>query len=402
VAPDGHWLWLCAQFRFGEIWRTRYFRVPPGADSLPLDCRPDAPLQVWIRGVDDSLEGSAAQTSLTARSGAGETTTVPLDSRGLGMLEGHLRGVISLAFPGPAITEVGSGTSVVVDLASPHDAHVLTLVEPPSTHAVPMELIVAGDAAALRTARVAFRRVDGAGELIPLLGRLAPGHFSSVLQMPSGTYIVESVPPGALLATVEDGLLRVPHESGAAAVRIDGQPASVALGLGGLVSTDFPVRVRLVESGAPEGVHSSLEYIGPYHWNRPIEHVHVLASEQVVVVSGRQGFWLSAQPVRLSGSRVHAELQPAVEIDFFWAEGPPRESKVGLLCADRVAYLDRRWVCREDLSAPAWVGRIVIQSGDRVLECMDGEGAVLWSEQFDRPPGRHRIMLRGVPPARIL
>ncbi|MGE0143133.1 MAG: hypothetical protein AB7I19_00265 [Planctomycetota bacterium] len=401
VVPHGHWVWLCAQFRFAATWRTRYFRAAPGAEVLRLDCRREAPAQIWIRAIDRSLQGASGGRRLIARSGSGESITVSLDSRGLGVLDAHLRGVISLSFPDASQAADGSASSVLVDRVSPHDAHVLTLGEPEETFAVPLDLMVAGETAALRSARVTFRRVDGSGELIPLLARLQPGHFSAVCPLPRGTYVIESVPPGALRGAVEDGLLRVPRDGGAVAVRVEGQPASVALELVGLISTDFPVRVRWIERGAAEGVHSDLEHVGPYHWNRPIEQVHALASEGLIVVSGRQGFWLSPTSIKISGPSTRAQLQPAAEVEFSWVDGPASDRRLAILSADRVAFLTRRWVSSQDLSAPAWLGRLVLPAGDCAIECIDHEGVTVYSENLLLRPGRHRIALRGMPPMRL-
>lgn len=100
-------------------------------------------------------------------------------------------------------------------------------------------------------------------------------------------------------------------------------------------------------------------------------------------------------------SSVRADLRPAVEVEFSWVDGPPTDRRLALLCADRVGFLARRWVSQSERSAPVWLGRIVVPAGENVIECLDGDGAMVWSETVDRRPGRHRIALSGTPPVRL-
>lgn len=209
----------------------------------------------------------------------------------------------------------------------PFDAHVLSLVAPPTTTPVALELAADAEQAQLDAARLVLRHVDGDDTLVPVLQRISSGAGHATLRVPVGTWLFDVVPRGALEIVTARELVRVGHEPLSLTVRIRGNSRRIALELRGLLRSDFPVRVRPFDTDAVAGVDGELEFLGPFHWQRPIESIAPPDRRVDLLVLGRNAQWLSATPIDGQGERAVVDLVPGRRLDFLWIDGPPRRDR---------------------------------------------------------------------------
>ncbi|MCC6785089.1 MAG: carboxypeptidase regulatory-like domain-containing protein [Planctomycetes bacterium] len=402
--PKHDWLWICAELHDGSRRWTRYVRLPPARGPRALDLRGSAGPTIHGLVYADGLDSPAKGARLVAGRGNEEPRGVTCDEEGFFSLAGLPAAPVELKVQGEAIGAAPrNAMRVICGPAPPFDAHVITLVAPPHTTSIELDIAADAEQGQLDAARLALRRIDCDGTLVPLLSRIPRGSCRATLRVPAGDWVFDVVPRGAFDIVTPREIVRVADEPLTRTVRLRGNPRRTTLELRGLRRSDFPVRVQPCDPQILAGVDGELEFLGPYHWQRPIESIAAPEAPCHVLVRGRGAQWLSAATIARDAERCIVDLVPARRLEFVWIDGPDARRKLSLAVGgessgDRASAVRRCLVPWSGSEVPGWHANLVVPRSAVTLECLDQDGFLLWSTSLAAGEASAVISLQGLEP----
>lgn len=235
--PKHDWLWICAELHDGSRRWTRYVRLPPARGPRALDLRGSAGPTIHGLVYADGLDSPAKGARLVAGRGNEEPRSVTCDEEGFFSLAGLPAAPVELKVQGEAIGAAPrNAMRVICGPAPPFDAHVITLVAPPHTTSIELDIAADAEQGQLDAARLALRRIDCDGTLVPLLSRIPRGSCRATLRVPAGDWVFDVVPRGVLdIVTPRESCAsrtsRSLAPSGSAAIRAGRRSNSAGFGV---------------------------------------------------------------------------------------------------------------------------------------------------------------------------
>ena len=266
---------------------------------------------------------------------------------------------------------------------------VVTLLLAPARRRLELEVDVAAFPSDLALPPRLYLRDPHGGRVVPVRSALQSGSNRVEVDIEPGDYLVDCLPMGSFQTNLVGGTLRVPVEPqhlAQARIALRDNRARTRLVLGGLRSTDFPIRVCLRDPSLPVHPDERLMFYGHLSWHGATADVPSVFTPVQIVVSTKQGWLTSRAAIRIEGGELRVELVPACCATIVWKTQVRPVRPLVVVRSEGPALLVPLCLVTEGPPAPPVVGfraEVVLPHGSAVFSCTDESGRSLWRREVD-------------------